>query len=73
MIFVAIGIAIGVTAVSVYSCEKQEFVPNTADAVSNDPTRFITEPGAICGEMVEKAIVKSDGRAVGQALREALR
>ncbi len=68
MIFVAIGIAIGVTAVSVYSCEKQEFVPNTADAVSNDPTRFITEPGAICGEMVEKAIVKSDGRAVGQAL-----
>lgn len=59
---------LGIVAVSIYSCEKQEFVPNTAESISNDPTRFITEPGAICGEMIEKNIVRSDGRAVGKAL-----
>lgn len=59
---------LGMVAISVYSCEKQEFVPNTTEGVSNDPTGYITEPGAICGEMIEKKIVKVDGRAVGQAL-----
>lgn len=66
--FIAAVVVLGVVAVSVYSCEKQEFIPNTTGSISNDPTRFVTEPGAICGEMVETNIVKADGRAVGTAL-----
>jgi hypothetical protein len=67
-IFVAIGIAIGVTAVSVYSCEKQEFTPNTAEAVSDDPTRFITEPGAVCGDMIEKRVITQNNKHIANAL-----
>jgi hypothetical protein len=65
---IAAVLVLGVVVVSVYSCEKQTFVPQTTDSVSNDATRFITEPGAICGEMTEKLILKADDRAVGQAL-----
>ena len=69
-IFLAAGVALGVTAVSVYSCEKQNFVPNTDDAVSayEDPTKFITEPGAICGEMEEKYLINDQGKTIGQAI-----
>lgn len=66
--FIATIAALGITAVSVYSCEKQDFVPNTTEAVSNDPTKFVTEPGDICGDMIQKMIVRSDDRAVGKAL-----
>ena len=67
-LFIAAGVALGVTAISVYSCEKQQFTPNTAEAVADDPTKFITEPGAICGEMIEKSLVDQRGKAIGQAI-----
>lgn len=67
-IFVAIGIAIGVTAVSVYSCEKQDFTPKTAEAISDDPTRFITEPGAVCGKMIEKRVLTANNKHIANAL-----
>lgn len=67
-IFIAIGIAIGITAVSVYSCEKQEFTPNTTEAISDDPTKFVTEPGAVCGKMVEKRVITQNNKHIANAL-----
>jgi hypothetical protein len=65
---IATVVVLGIVAGTVYSCEKQQFVPNTTEAISDDPTRFVTEPGAICGKMVEKSVVRADGRAIGRAL-----
>lgn len=67
-IFLAIGVVIGITAVSVYSCEKQQFIPNTTEAISDDPTRFVTEPGAVCGEMIEKRVITQNNKHIANAL-----
>jgi hypothetical protein len=68
LIFLAIGVVVGITAVSIYSCEKQQFVPHTTDAISDDPTRFITEPGAVCGDMIEKRVITQTNKHIANAL-----
>ncbi len=61
-------ITLAVVAVSVYSCEKRVFIPNTDEAIADNPDRFISEPGAICGNIVEKRIMKSADDDLGEAL-----
>lgn len=65
---IAAVLSIAVVSVSVYSCEKQNFSPNTDEAVADLPDRFISEPGAICGEIVEKRIMKDASGDIGEAL-----
>lgn len=54
--------------VTVFSCEKQIFTPQTDTAISDDATRYITEPGAVCGKIIEKRIMKDQETSVGEAL-----
>jgi hypothetical protein len=61
-------IVIAAIVVGVYSCEKRIFTPQTDTAISDDPTRFITEPGAVCGKILDKRIMKDQETSVGEAL-----
>ncbi len=61
-------IAIAAIAITVFSCEKQIFSPQTDTAISDGPTRFITEPGAVCGKIINKRIMKNNETSVGEAL-----
>jgi hypothetical protein len=69
LVVVALVLGVVGVALSVYSCEKQNFVPNTNNAVSasEDPSKFITEPGAICGEMTHRSITDANRREIGTA------
>jgi hypothetical protein len=65
-------VALGVAAVSVYSCEKETIVPNT-ESTSKKPE--VLPAGDICGKMMNKSIVKfhnMESDAIGKVYGEAL-
>lgn len=69
-VFASLALALGIVAVSVYSCEKEVIVPNdaasTADRTKVDIT--LPVPGSICGKIQQKAVILADGQEIGEAL-----
>lgn len=61
--------ALGIGAVSMYSCEKETILPNEENLTKVDIDLKTEMPVAssICGEMIQQTIVKADGKVVGEA------
>lgn len=57
-----------VVGVSVYSCEKEVILPSQESASKTNQDGFVTEPGAVCGEIQEKNIFNRENEVIGQAL-----
>lgn len=71
-VFVTGLLALGVAAVSVYSCEKETITPNTD---GSSKSAEVLPTGDICGKMMNKSIVKFhevDGEKTGKVYGEAL-
>lgn len=60
-------VAVTILSISVYSCEKQESLQYTTVEISEDPLKFITEPGAICSAITKKTVLNAQGRQVADA------
>ena len=58
-------VALGVAAVSVYSCEKEVITPNSPE---NRSTSGVLPAGDICGKMVNKQLIRENGKVMGEAL-----
>lgn len=63
-VFVAGVIALGAAAVSVYSCEKEVITPNSPANRSAE----VLPDGDICGKMVNKQLIRENGKVMGEAL-----
>ena len=61
-------IVVAALAVTVFSCEKQIFSPQTELAISDDATRSLTESGEVCGKIIEKRIMKNGETSIGEAI-----
>ncbi len=61
-------IVIATLAVTVFSCEKQIFSPQTESAISDDATRSITNSGEVCGKVIKKRIMKNGETSIGEAI-----
>lgn len=61
-------VSAGVVAASVYSCEKEEIIPNETTKNAESADGFVTEPNGVCGVILEKDIVDQQHKTVGQAL-----
>ena len=64
--------AIGITAVSVYSCEKEMISPNSittaeSEGMASDLRLTTAEPGDFCGAITEKYLITDEGQKVGKA------
>ena len=64
--------AIGITAASVYSCEKEVFAPTGPTAaesskMASELKLTIEEPQSLCGAITEKYLINKDGLRVGKA------
>jgi hypothetical protein len=64
--------AIGITAVSVYSCEKEVITPNNSisadtERMSTDLKFTIGDPTTVCGNVSEAYLITNEGRKVGKA------
>lgn len=64
--------AIGITAASVYSCEKEVITPNSpspaeSERMASDLRLTIAEPDAVCGAVTEKYLITDEGLKVGKA------
>lgn len=57
-------VALGVAAVSVYSCEKEVITPNSPENRSAE----VLPDGAICGKMINKQLIRENGKVMGEAL-----
>lgn len=66
LLFAAVA-ALGVTAVSMYSCEKETIVPNQ-ELSEKASDKNLPVQGSICGKIVEKSLIDEKGRKVGTAL-----
>jgi hypothetical protein len=65
-VFAAGLVALGVSAVSVYSCEKEVITPNTPELQSRSAE--VLPAGDICGKMVNKELIRENGQVMGEAL-----
>lgn len=63
-VFVAGALALGITALTVYSCEKEVITPNSPENRSS----VVLPDGDICGKMVNKQLIRENGRVMGEAL-----
>lgn len=64
--------AIGITAASVYSCEKEVITPNSlspaeSEKMASELRLTVAEPGAVCGSVTEKYLITDEGLKVGKA------
>ena len=66
LLFVAVA-AIGVTAVSMYSCEKEVITPNNSEKLKVEDLTVPT-PDNYCGKLVEKSMIMDNGKTVGEAI-----
>jgi hypothetical protein len=57
-------VALGVAAVSVYSCEKEVITPNSPE----NRSATVLPSGDICGKMVNKQLIRENGKVMGEAL-----
>lgn len=63
-VFAAGVIALGITAVSVYSCEKEVITPNSPE----NRSAVVLPDGDVCGKMVNKQLIRENGKVIGEAL-----
>lgn len=69
-LFASVVVALGVVAVSVYSCEKEVITPNnlTTEGTEMKTDVNIPIPGSICGKIQQKGLIKVNDQEVGEAL-----
>lgn len=69
---VALALATGVTAVSVYSCEKENIVPGSTSEVDAEQSvselkLTIADPDQVCGTVSERYLITNAGKKIGKA------
>jgi hypothetical protein len=69
-VFASLALALGIVAVSVYSCEKEVIVPNDASSTADRSNVEVTlpVPGSICGKIEQKAVILAGDEEIGEAL-----
>ena len=71
MLFASLA-AVGITAVSVYSCEKEVITPNNeisadTERVASELKFTIGDPTTVCGNLSEEYLITNEGKKVGKA------
>lgn len=59
--------AVGMIAVSMYSCEKENIIPNDQLEKNSSSEEMGAKPQTICGKVIEKQVLDSKGKVVGKA------
>ena len=60
--------AAGIAAVSVYSCEKENFTPGLSSTTTDVENKKVVMPADFCGELISKPVLDGHGSVVAESM-----
>ena len=60
--------AAGIAAVSVYSCEKENFTPGLSSTTDDVEIKKVVMPADFCGELISKPVLDAHGSVVAESM-----